>query len=90
MKVFGITYFQDTVKDTQMENCCSKSIKMCPYPYLLTAPHQPFYICKSNLGMTLVVRTIFLSDVSLYSNYHSDIVNLDDMLNWKCTHKVIY
>lgn len=39
MKVFGITYFQDTVKDTQMENCCSKSIKMCPYPYLLK-PHQ--------------------------------------------------
>lgn len=39
MKVFGITYFQDTVKDTQMENCCSKSIQMCPYHYLLI-PHQ--------------------------------------------------
>lgn len=33
MKGFGITFFQDSVKD--MENCCSKSIQMCPYPYLL-------------------------------------------------------
>lgn len=28
----GITYFQDTAKDMQMENCSSKSIRTRPYP----------------------------------------------------------
>lgn len=37
MQGFGITDFQDTVKDRQMENLCSKSIKMCLCPYL----HKP-------------------------------------------------
>lgn len=39
MRGFGITYFQDTVKDRQMENLCSKSIKTCPCPYA-HKPHQ--------------------------------------------------
>lgn len=50
MPGFGITYFQDTGKDTQMENCCSKSIKMCPYPYLLK-PHQEH---QSNIAPPLL------------------------------------
>lgn len=40
MPGFGITYFQDTVKDRQMENLCTKSIKMCPCPYLLKPHHK--------------------------------------------------
>lgn len=41
MQSFGITYFQDTIKDRQMENLCSKSIKMCPCPHLLK-PRQDY------------------------------------------------
>lgn len=34
MQGVGITYFQATVKDMQMEDCCSNSIKMCLHAYL--------------------------------------------------------
>lgn len=36
----GITYFQDTAKDMQMENCSSKSIRTCPYPHPEPKPPQ--------------------------------------------------
>lgn len=38
----GITYFQDTAKDMQMENCSSKSIRTRPDPHpCLNHPHPP-------------------------------------------------
>lgn len=36
----GITYFQDTAKDMQMENCSSKSIRTRPYPHPEPKPPQ--------------------------------------------------
>lgn len=36
----GITYFQDTAKDMQMENCSSKSIWTRPYPHPERKPPQ--------------------------------------------------
>lgn len=37
---FGITYFQDTAKDMQMENCSSKSIRTRPDPHPCLNPPQ--------------------------------------------------
>lgn len=36
----GITYFQDTAKDMQMENCSSKSIRTRPYPHPCLKPRR--------------------------------------------------
>lgn len=59
MRGFGITYFQDTVKDRQMKISPPNPLKMCPCPYLLKA-HQE----RRNITPPLL-HTQAKTDVSL-------------------------
>lgn len=87
MPGFGITYFQDTVKDRQMENLCTKSIKMCLCPYLLK-PHQEHLNITPTLSHVQVEdeeedALVQQKDVSLLDDCLDAILYLDGAPNWK-------